>query len=414
MQLAYTPQTMPVSSHLPLKMRPGRWLQVLSHIDPKFGGLSAAVPKLAEELRKQRGIKTNIAAFCGAEERRDPNVGADVAISVWPPNRMDWIYLSGLRRKFQREIESSAGLHIHGLWEISTMAAATGARHAGIPYVLSPHGMLERWALAHKGRKKQIYASLFEHRNVNGAACLHALTIAEAVDCRRFGYSGPVAIIPNGVDADRLADPRLFLDRYPQAKGMRLLLFLGRIHYKKGVDLLLNAWAQLAERYPDVLLVLAGPDSEGTLSQAISLIEDLKLSRRILFTGMLEGPYKWSALVASDFFVLPSYSEGLSVAALEAMSCGLPLIVSEQCNLPQVPEAGAGWQVKTCLENLRGALEEALTSDSAKCADMSSRARKLAESEFSWSGVTERMAQLYDWIEGGSHPKDVEFFEDGR
>ncbi|WP_052201093.1 glycosyltransferase [Terriglobus sp. TAA 43] len=388
----------------------GLWLQVLSHVDPRFGGMSAAVPKLAEELRRREGYDARIASFSSPEEIRE--LHSDVPFTLWPPNRSKWLTDSDLRSRFQTTVKGSIGVHIHGLWEASTLAACLVARRTRTPYVISPHGMLEPWALANKRRKKLVYTALFERRNLDGAACVHALTRAEALDCRRFGFKGSIAIIPNGIDIPASCDASLFRARFPRIKGKRVLLFLGRVHYKKGVDLLLHAWAKISDQHPDVVLVIAGPDSEGTVAKVARLSVELKISSRVLFTDMLKGSAKWSALAASDYFVLPSHSEGLSVATLEALGCGLPVIISEQCNLPQVTEAGAGWQVKTDVDDIARTLTAALNISHETYAVMSARAEALAQQNFSWKRVTDCMGQLYQWINGGPRPDRVEFLED--
>lgn len=390
----------------------GIWLQVLSHIDPRFGGMSAAVPKLAEELRKRQGYDTRIVSFSSPEETRELNLHFDVPLTLWPPNRSKWMTDSNLRRRLQATVQASSGVHIHGLWEASTLAASLAARSTRTPYVISPHGMLESWALANKRRKKQVYAALFERRNLNGAVCVHALTRAEALDCRRFGFKGPIAIIPNGIDIPTTYDASLFRARFPRVKGKRVLLFLGRVHYKKGIDLLLHAWSKVSNQYPDVILVIAGPDSEGTVAKMTQLLTRLDISSRVLFTDMLKGSAKWSALAASDYFVLPSYSEGLSIATLEALGCGIPIIISEQCNLPQVAESGAGWQIKTDVDELAKTLAMAFDMSPATYATMSTRAEAIARKSFSWKNVTDGIGQLYQWINGGPRPNGVEFLED--
>ncbi len=366
------------------------------------------VPRLASQLATQEHIQTAIAAFCTPDEAHLPTQTAGTNVSTWPLSRTEWLWDGSLREQFRASVGEATGVHIHGVWESSTLMAASAARSLDVPYVLSAHGMLERWALANKKLKKQVYAALFEHRNTRGAACLHALTHAEAEDYRRFGCGGPIAVIPNGVEAQPGAPAGQFLAKHPEADRKRLVLFLGRIHYKKGVDLLLRAWAEVASRHTDALLILAGPDSEDTLAAALRTVDEMQLKDRVLFTGMLDAHTKWSALAAASFFVLPSYSEGLSVATLEALSMGVPVILSEQCNLPEAALAGAGWQVQTDIQSLAGALHDALSCDNSTYQQYSRRARELAENAFSWTSVTERMADVYRWIRGGSMPRHLE------
>ncbi|MGI4758409.1 MAG: glycosyltransferase, partial [Janthinobacterium lividum] len=227
----------------------------------------------------------------------------------------------------------------------------------------------------------------------------------------RFGCDGPIAIIPNGVEANPEANPAQFLQAFPQAQGKRLVLFLGRIHFKKGVDLLVNAWAEVAAQFPDAMLVLAGPDSEGTLANVSETVTRLKLQERVLFTGMLNADMKWSALASATCFVLPSYSEGLSVAALEAMSMGVPLILSNECNLPDIAEHGAGWLVQTQVSSVAQALHTALLCGTDEHRAMQERARALAILEYSWSSVGKRMAAVYHWVAGGPEPEGVELLQ---
>ena len=398
------------STKQPLEAR--SWIEVLPHLDPSYGGLCAVVPRLAKELTDQEKLPVQIAAFCTPEEEH--LAAGHPEISTWPLARSAWMKDTSAQQGFVAAVEQSGGVHIHGLWDNSTRVAAAAARGAGVPYVLSAHGMLERWALRNKRLKKAIYAALVERKNVQKAACLHALTRAEAEDYRRFGAKNPIAIVPNGVESSPDATPEVFLRTFPQADGKRLMLFLGRIHYKKGVDLLVNAWAEIAAQFPDALLVLAGPDSEGTLTKVTETIAKSGLQDRVLITGMLTGPMKWSALAAADCFVLPSYSEGLSVAVLEAMSMGVPLILSHECNLPQIPKEGAGWLVATEVKPLATALATALACSRDERQQMRDNAKALAARAFSWTSVATRMAGVYRWVSGGPLPADVEFYPEAR
>ena len=297
-----------------------------------------------------------------------------------------------------------SGLHIHGLWEQSTTIAARAGRHWQKPYIISAHGMLEPWALSNKRVKKRIYSALIERTNIEGSACLHALTQAEAEDFRRFGSQRPIAVIPNGVRVPASASSGPFFENFPTLQGKRIVLFLGRIHYKKGLDLLCKAWGQIAERWPEAHLVLAGPDFEGTRASIEALVESLGIHRHVTFTGMLQGDLKWSALRAAQCFVLPSYSEGLSVSTLEALGMGLPVIVTEHCHLPEVQEQGCGWVIRADADQLASALKQCFSASSKDVLEMSTRGRRLVEQRFAWPKIGAQMSELYRWAEGGPRP----------
>lgn len=387
----------------------GPWLNVLTHLDPKFGGLSAVVPPLAAAVKSAGSFATEIGVFCAPEEQcPDEAELGSIRLRSWPMSRKRWITDRVLRQRFRQTAAQASGLHIHGLWEQSTMSAASAARALGRPYIVSAHGMLERWALANKGLKKKIYGTLFERANIEGAACLHALTMAEAEDYRRFGSRRPIAIIPNGVEIPKAIDGHIFRQRFPALQGKRFVLFLGRIHFKKGLDLLVDAWSQISARYPDVMLVIAGPDFEDTRQTVESRIGKLGIASRVLFTGMLTGDLKWSALGSATCFVLPSYSEGLSVSTLEAMGAGVPVIVTEQCNLPEVQNSGAGWQIQSKMAALSLAIQECLENSEAENVRIGARGQSLVRDRYSWTAVGAQMSDLYRWVlEGGPSPRSL-------
>ena len=399
-----------LGGHLPEAIRSsgGQWVNVVSHLDARFGGLSAVVPRLASVINTTTDFTVRLAAFCAPDEIWSSSDYPEVAIARWPMSRLVWLKRRQLTLDFRDAIKNAGGIHIHGLWEQSTIAAVRAARALGKPYVLSAHGMLERWALKNKRVKKAIYAALVERENVNGAACLHALTHAEAEDYRRFGSRCPIAVIPNGVDVPQYIDPELFLATFPLLRGKRIVLFLGRIHFKKGLDILVESWATLARKWPEAQLVLAGPDFEETRAKIEALVAGHGITERVLFTGMLRDENKWSALAAAECFVLPSYSEGLSVSNLEAMGAGLPVIVTEQCNLPEVARFGTGWVVKSTSKEVAASLDEFLRNPQSINRQMGDRGRLLVQQHYNWSSVAIKMSEVYQWVQDGTIPRSID------
>lgn len=389
----------------------GRWLECVSHLDPKFGGLSAVVPQLASRLVTDYGFSMEIAAFSEEDETGALSRFPMLAGGHWPQRRAAWFSPGGWRDNFRRTIGLSDGVHIHGIWETHAAVAASAARQLAKPYIVSAHGMLEPWALNQKGLKKKLYSALIERGNLNQAACLHALTEAEVEDYRRFGCRRPVAVIPNAVEIPAHVDRSLFVESFPEVGDKRFILFLGRLHPKKGLSLLIEAWEKVCDLHPDVNLVIAGPDENNYRSQLAQLIEERRITGRVLFTGMLDSDRKWSALASAICFVLPSFSEGFSMAVLEAMGMGVPVIVTKQCHVTEVSEAHAGWEISPAVDELTVALEEVLRNNLDANQQIGNRGREVVSRKFSWKVVARQMAGLYRWVQGGARPSDVEILE---
>ena len=389
-----------------------RWLQVVSHLDPKYGGLSSAVPAIGRRLAQTGSFDVSLAGFCAPEEHFNPLGYGPEHLSFWPTSRKLWlqdrIKNKPVHKAFQDQIRSTDGIHIHGLWEQSTAIAASSARALDKPYILSAHGMLEPWALANKRLKKLLYSRFIERNNVARAASLHALTQAEVKHFRSFGARNPIAVIPNGIDIPDHIDSQLFFDSFSALEGKRVILFLARLHPKKGLDLLIESWSALASDYPDAHLVLAGPDFDGTQARLEQLISACNITGSITFTGMLQGAMKWSAFAAAEAFVLPSFSEGLSVSVLEAMGMSLPVIVTEPCNMPEVATHHAGWQIQPNAAELTTALRELLANSPTQNHAIGRCGARLIQTRYTWPIVAAQMAELYRWVLGGPKPISVD------
>ena len=383
------------------------WLQVLSHLSPQYGGIATSVPRLARATEAASFHACPIAGFCDRGELTDLPEDQRGEMTLFPPNRMRWMLDTNLRRNLKQTIQAATGVHIHGVWETHSMIAAGIARDCKRPYIISAHGMLEQWAIRSKRLKKALYAALVEVRGMRRAACLRALSLDEVSDYRRLGLTNPIAIIPNGTYAPPDTTPRLFRDAFPALAGKRIVLFLGRLHPKKGLPLLLQAWARVSRKTDDVHLVIAGPDPENMWPTLEKLTDSLAQSS-VTFVGMLSGELKWSALAAASLFVLPSYSEGFSIAVLEALAMGVPTIVSKQCHIPEVAIHDCGWVIEPAVPPLEQALADFLTFSQDEANLIGKRGRDLVRTRFHASVVGSQMAQLYEWLQGGNRPGAVE------
>jgi glycosyltransferase involved in cell wall biosynthesis len=301
----------------------------------------------------------------------------------------------------------SAGLdliHVHGIWMYPSIASHHWARRQRRPYVVSPHGMLDSWAVANSRWKKRIAGALYEHRHLRGAACLHALTAAEAKAIRAYGLRNPVCVIPNGVQI-----PEHSLQR--AEREIQTLLYLGRLHPKKGIAALLRAWAS-ARSVPGAdnwRLVIAGWDDGGYLGELQRLAHELSIDDNVAFAGPQFGAEKAVAYARASAFVLPSLSEGLPIAVLEAWASGMPVLMTPECNLPEGFEAGAAIPIAAShADQICAALNTLFSASPAQLCAMGACGRRLVEQRFSWNRVASEMKQVYGWVLGlGPMPSSV-------
>jgi poly(glycerol-phosphate) alpha-glucosyltransferase len=268
-------------------------------------------------------------------------------------------------------------------------------------YLVSPVGMLDSWALKNSAFKKRVATWLFERRNLLGAACLHALSEEEAAAIRAFGLRNPVCVIPNGVDVPvgrPTGDPSWARQIPP---GVKVLLFLGRLHPKKGLSALLHGWAAVQHpRRDHWRLVIIGWGQGRHETELHRLVSELGLSEQVRFFGPQFGQEKAATLARADAFVLPSFSEGLPVAVLEAWAHGLPVLMTPQCNLSEGFEIGAALRVEPEAGSLANGLEELFGMRESDRLAVGERGRRLVEARFSWPKIASEMRQVYEWMLG--------------
>lgn len=302
-------------------------------------------------------------------------------------------------------------LHTHGIWAYPSHVADTWRRRHRRPTIISPRGMLDPWAVRRSAVKKRLLRLLYEDRNLAGAFALHALNPNEAAAIRAFGLRNPVAIIPNGVDLPDVSASREE-PPYSVGDGRKVLLFLSRVHPKKGLVELVEAWRHLITDSPAMAsewrLVIAGWDDGGHLKTLASLIRDHRMERHVELAGPLYGDSKVDALAHASAFVLPSHSEGLPMSVLEAWSWQLPVFMTAACNLPDGFESGAAIAIPSQSAEMAGILRVTL-DDAAGLAAMGAAGRALVERHYAWERVVADMEQMYLWaIGGGPDPAFVE------
>ena len=306
----------------------------------------------------------------------------------------------------------AAVIHSHGIWMYPDLAVRRAAARSKVPWLISPHGMLDAWALRNSGWKKRLAGWLFTNETLRRAACLHALCDSEYRSIRAYGLNNPVAVIANGVDLpDRARHTDSPLQVGHAGDARKTLLFMGRIHAKKGIENLVRAWTMLKSQRDssnEWRLVVAGQGSDGYEAAMRRLTRELWLDESVTFIGPVYGNDKRDALLQADAFVLPSSSEGLPMAVLEAWSYGLPVIMTPQCNLPEGFEAGAAIEVEPDADSIAKGLASLFSLSVSDRVRLGANGRRLVESKFKWPNAACEMIRVYEWIQGtGERPACV-------
>ena len=361
-----------------------RVLHVLPTRAVEYGGPVAVASETVEELCRQ-GVEATIFPFCD-----DASSEAKKRVAF---GRNAWGAL-------QNAVSGVDLVHIHGLWNIPATVAAHTARGVNIPYVIAPHGMLDKWALQQSRLKKKVYSLLCEQKNLKAAAGLHFLNTEELSEAKESGLSAPCFILPNGIHPEKYAElphRNAFETRYPHCREKVLVLFLGRLHPKKGFDVLLPAFAQAAKIVPNLHLIIAGPD-EGKYRKIINdMVKQYNLSLYVTFVGMVRGNEKFELFGAADFFVLTSHQEGDSISVKEAMASGLPVVISHACHFPEVAELKAGFVVQSDTAELQRALEIVGSRQDMRKA-MGATAKQMIYDRYGWPGIVKRLRFIYEDI----------------
>jgi len=374
------------------------------HVTASLSRLGGGIPPVVWELARHQSAAGAAASVAGLQDRYTaedarPDVPYRAAVSTGPA-------AFGYSRELGKLLHDHRAdvVHSHGLWMHPGIEARRLARRSRAALVVSPHGMLEPWAIRRSRLRKLAAAWLFERSNVRSAGCVHALCRQEAAGIRAFSPRSAIAVVPNGVDLrDWAAMPgrEAIAERFPEVNGRRRALFLSRIHPKKGLAHLLEAWARLGRLSDGWVLVVSGPDEGGHLRHIESLAESLGISRSVVFTGPLYGQAKLEALAGADVFVLPSFSEGFSIAVLEAAACRLPVLLTAQCNFPELAAAGGAVEVEPTAEGTLRGLRLLAGMTDAQRMEMGANGRTLVEFHYTWDAIATKMVDVYSWLLGG-------------
>jgi len=381
-----------------------RAIHVIAGLRATDGGPTYSVPRLCKALGAL-GARVDLLTVSegAAEERRDGN---------YRERRFTWDYidvpiLSAIRASsaLTSALRSEAGvanvIHNHGLWLMPNVYSGREANRAHRPLIVAPRGMLGAAALTFSRMKKRAFWHLLQGSAVTGAACFHATSEQEYEEIRAFGLRHPVAIIPNGIDVDE-TDVRESLGR-----STRTVLSLGRIHPKKGLDILLHAWARVESAQPDWRLRIVGPSENGHAAALETLVNSLGLTR-VSIEGPLYGADKSRAYRDAELFVLPTLNDNFALTVAEALAARVPVIATKGAPWKGLLDEDCGWWIDHGTESLAAVLSMSMAMPQRHLAAMGERGRAWMIRDFSWQHVAGDMIELYRWLTAsGSRPAFV-------
>lgn len=372
-------------------------LQVLNFRNLHGSGVTESVPALCEGLVKE-GADVSLFVPRARQEWQKRSFSLHVHSSL---NGFHWLGLSpSMHRGLILASKQADVIHCHDMWTMSGVYASWAAEKAKCRSVISPRGSLSPAARQFSKWKKRAMWRLLRARTVRHAHCLHVTADQEYREIREAGLRNPVAIIPNGVDLPSMPSTE---SRKSNDDGRRRMLFLARIHAKKGVDVLLRAWQQVQREFPEWELQIAGPDDHGYLPRMKRLAQSLRLERAA-FLGPVYGEAKTSLLHQADAYVLPTRSENFGLTVAEALAHGVPAIVTDGAPWSGLVTEQCGWWIERGDEALVACFREAMGLSRQSLCEMGERGREWVRRDFGREAVSRRMMATYEWLVGGGQP----------
>lgn len=358
----------------------------IASIDLNSGGTTTACLDLVNELSKE--VITNL--FSLKTDNQSNLVSESVGLYTCEHTFLD--YSKSLNKAFFK-VKSDL-FHGHGLWNFPLHQMVKFCLCKNIPYIISVHGMLEPWSLRQSKIKKKLAMSLYQHKDLIRASCLHATAESEAENIRRLGYKNPIAIIPNGIDVNEYP-----LKKSVKSNGKRKILFLSRIHPKKGIEILIDAWEAInISLRRDWEIEIAGNGESEYIESLEQKILSSSLQDEIKIIGPKFGLDKIKCYHSADLFVLPTYSENFGIVIAEALSCGLPVITTKGTPWDDLIRVDAGSWIDIGVESLKNTLENYLVKKQDDLKHMGENGRRLIEEKYSIESVGNNFLKLYKWL----------------
>ncbi len=390
-----------------VKPRKVNALHIVPSLAAQYGGPSIAVQAMVNAWRHSNDVVAEIACTDADGPRKRlslSEIRIDTPVHLckrifserWKFSPELWTWLRNNSGKFDI-------LHIHGLWSFSTAAAARVAKRIGVPYIIRPAGMLSEYTWNRNSVAKLVYWKLIEKHTLKGASAFHVTSNSEAAEVRSLLPEARIFIIPNGVEEDAFAQPHdptaLARASDQQAEHPPIILFLSRLHPKKGIiDRLLPAMAIV--KTPCLLAIVGGEDSGATghkreIQKAISR---LGLERRVLMLGAVNGTARWGLFDGAALFILPSHSENFGIVVAEAMARSCPVVVTSEVQAaPLVEQAKAGIVAEGDIRSIAKAVDDLLTNHEDRTL-AGARGQEFARRNLQWSNIATQVRSMYSTV----------------
>lgn len=375
---------------------------IIAGLTPASGGPSYSVPALAEALVGQ-GMPISIYSLLDQESARLP-IEDVVPVHRFERSKRPWMAImqgsAALNNAVGEALNQGDIIHNHGLWLLPNLYAAWHLqRKPASPSKLihAPRGMLGVAARKISSWKKEPIWWLWQKRALQSAHCLHATSESEYAEIRAAGLTNPVAIIPNGIHLPPL------VKRAEIPRRQKVVMSLGRIHPKKGLDRLVRAWARLEDRYPDWSLRLVGSAEIGHDVELKNITSQLGL-KRVEILSAVYGDSKWQMFYETDLFVLPTLNENFGITVAEALACEIPVISTKGAPWQGLETERCGWWIDHGPDAIAAALEVAMGLDANARTGMGKRGRAWMIRDFAWPAIGAEMASVYDWLCHGGNP----------
>ena len=301
---------------------------------------------------------------------------------------------------FKNALKSCDIVHTNGIWLMPNVYPAIAKRGTKCKLVFCPRGGLSKTALKRSRIKKFLMGHLGgQYMALRETDMFHAASMKELLEIRALGYKQPIALVPNGIDLPSV-------EHKPFSASKRKIAFFGRIHTTKAVDHLVTAWGNVAHKFPDWSLEIAGPDC-GAVSLLNRIITEQNIPR-VSFVGELHGIAKYKFLASIDLYVIPSLTENFGITIAEALACGSPVIASRGCPWERLEEKKCGWWIEIGIDSLTAQLEDTLKLSPTELENMGNAGKIWMSEEYSWNEIAKKMATSYNWLcNGGTKPEFI-------